>query len=196
MHGEGEDVGAVIEGFLDAVAVVGVEVEEGDPRVFFQESETAKDRVVDVAESGGFAGEGVVEAAGEIESDIGLGGIEGVGGREGGAGGPSPDFEEVREDGGVGLAQAHMESLEGEVAGGGALELVEVGRLVEPFEFRAVGGGGRHLEMSGRMEEVEAVDPSAGARGAFGFEGAVRGIMESLHGGCVDQGELSLGHGW
>ena len=72
MEGDGHDIAAVVEGGLDAVAVVGVDVEEEDTLTAPGETEAGEDNVVDVTEAGGFFGEGVVKTAPGSEDDVGI----------------------------------------------------------------------------------------------------------------------------
>lgn len=66
---------ARIKRLLDAVSMVNIDINIKHARVRAQELEDAEYDVVDVAETGGFAFLGVVQAPGPVYSDVG-----GVGG--------------------------------------------------------------------------------------------------------------------
>lgn len=65
-----------VEGLLDTIAMVHVNVDVEDAGVMPQEFEDAEDNVVDVAEARGFALLGVVQAARPIEGNVGLARVE------------------------------------------------------------------------------------------------------------------------
>lgn len=108
-----------------------------------EELENAKNDIIDVAEAGGLGLLGVVEAAGPIDGDVGVGAVELDGGADGAAGGGLAEGEEAVEDGAV---LADVEALEvageggvGEGGGGDGGEEVDVVGGVEEAD---VGGGG------------------------------------------------------
>ena len=69
-----------IKRLFDAVSVMAVDVDVEDAGVGAQELEDAEDDVVDVAEPGGFALFGVVQAAGPVYGYVGCAGGYALGG--------------------------------------------------------------------------------------------------------------------
>lgn len=122
-----------------------------------EELKNAKHDIVDVAEAGSLGLLGVVEAAGPIEGNIGVGAIELDGGANGAAGGGLAEAEEAVEDGAV---LADVEALEvagegdlGEGLGGDVGEEVDVVLGVEAAD---VHGGGREgaVDLHAAVEAV------------------------------------------
>ena len=72
MKGDRHDAIGRVKGFLDAVAVVDVNVDVEHALVVFEELERCEYDVVDVAEAGCLALFGVMEAAGPVDADVGL----------------------------------------------------------------------------------------------------------------------------
>ena len=70
VEGHGHDAVGGVEGLLDAVAVVDVDVDVEHPLVVLEQLQDGQDDVVDVAEAGGLALLGVVEAAGPVDGDL------------------------------------------------------------------------------------------------------------------------------
>ncbi len=70
MDREFEDAGLVIECKLDAVAVVGVDIEVEDTTALLEEILDRDDDIIDVAESGCVVAAGMVESPGRAEDEI------------------------------------------------------------------------------------------------------------------------------
>ena len=70
MEGYLEDAAFVIEGELDAVAVVRIDIEVKDTASLLEEILDGYDNVVEVAESGGIIGAAMVEAACGTEDEV------------------------------------------------------------------------------------------------------------------------------
>lgn len=108
-----------------------------------EELEDAEDDVVDVAEAGGLALLGVVEAAGPVDGDVGVAAVELDGGPDGAAGGGLAELVEALEDGAV---FPDVEAADGagvEVGeGGGGADGGEEGDVVVGVEAAEGGGGG------------------------------------------------------
>jgi len=67
----------------------------------FEKFKNAKNNVVDVAEAGGLSLLGVVQAAGPVDGDVGVGAVESYGGANGAAGRCATEVEEAVENGAV-----------------------------------------------------------------------------------------------
>ena len=115
-RGRHDAVGRV-EGLLDAVAVVDVDVDVQDARVVPQELEDGEDDVVDVAEARRLALLGVVEAAGPVDGDVGLGVDQTAGGAEGAASRDGAELEQALEGRAV-LADEEALAVAGDVVEG------------------------------------------------------------------------------
>jgi len=83
VEADGHDAVGGVEGLLDAVAVVDVNVDVEDALVLLEELEDGKDAVVDVAEAGGLGLLGVMETAGPVDDDVGAVLVETAGAADG-----------------------------------------------------------------------------------------------------------------
>jgi hypothetical protein len=106
---ERHDAVARVEGLLDAVAVVDVDVDVEHALVVLEQLEDAEHAVVHVAEARGLALLGVVQAAGPVDADVGLLAVEARGAADRARGGDLAELEEAVEDGAV---LAHVEALQ------------------------------------------------------------------------------------
>ncbi len=145
VQGDCHDVGAVVEGISDAVAVVDVNVEIEDSFVLLGEDDAGQSNVVDVAEAGGVFRVCVVVSAGGIEGVLCLVVEDHLCAGEGGAGCEEGIFVKSFEDGAVGRSDSHIEGFGVELAFRSLLEGVQVACGVELFENEPVGGAGRDL---------------------------------------------------
>ncbi len=68
MEGDGQNLIRIVEGVLDTIPMVGVNVHIGDPKPLIDQVADCHDGVVDIAKAGGPIGCGVVETSGDIES--------------------------------------------------------------------------------------------------------------------------------
>jgi len=84
----------------------------------FEKFKNAENNVVDVAEAGRLCLLGVVQAAGPVDSDVGVGAVEAYGGADGAAGGSATEVEEAVEDWAI---LPDVEALELAVVGVGVL---------------------------------------------------------------------------
>ena len=156
VHGDGEHPGVVEEGFLDSVAVVGVDVHVGDALPVVEEVLDGDNRIVEDAEPGGVSGGGVMEPPGDVVGHIDLSAKDKLGGDQGSAG---------AEEGGV----VHP-GVNGVVARGA--EPVPFGAVSRETEAEAADGG----EVVGRVEELDLLlggGPGTDEAGVRSVEGPV-----------------------
>ena len=72
MNGNEKDPGIFVEGLLDSVSVVGIEIDisDLDARIGAQGIQDGDDDVIDIAEAFGIAGHGMVKTAQRVESHL------------------------------------------------------------------------------------------------------------------------------
>jgi hypothetical protein len=107
----------------------------------------------------------MVEAAEEIEGDVGLAVQEEVSGMESRPGSPGAIIEEILEYGGVGSAESHVQSFDGEIPGRRALQGLKIGRGMEPGQLIESGWAGCDFAAFRGAEQAEgkeAVTDKAG----------------------------------
>jgi len=155
----------LIKSVLDPVAVVRVNVNVGEAQAPGQELAGRDHDVVDIAEAFGHGIAGVVVSAHGVEGEVALAVGDELGGAPGGPGPEQVHVEHSGKDGAVLAAQAVFEHLDGEGAGVGLFEALEVGFAVGEEEFGAVEGS--RLDQAGvaAVEEVEAADQLVAALG-------------------------------
>lgn len=148
VQAEGHDTVGAVEGLLDAVAVMDVDVDVQDAGVHLEELEDGQDDVIDVAEAGRLGLLGVMEAPGPVDGDVGVVVVEADGPVDGGAGVQLGELEQSVEDGTVGVLPGvellHLAGVLPEVVG------VDLGEEVDVV----VGVEGRHLLRRGRVGAV------------------------------------------
>ena len=188
VHRHGHHVAPVVEGVLDTIAVVGVDVEEEDPTTSVGQRQAGEHDVVDVAEAGGARRVGVVEAAGGVEHDLGLAGQDQLGTRDRPAGREAHVVEHVREERAVGRAEAHRQGGEVVLAAPAALEGVEVARVVEAFHFGAGQLHRRDDPAVGAVQEAHAGGRAVRHARPGGVEGAARRVASHVQGIVEDEG--------
>ena len=98
VEADGHDAVGGVEGLLDAVAVVDVDVDVEDALVLLEELEDGEDAVVDVAEAGGLGLLGVMETAGPVDDDVGTVLVEAAGAADGAGRVQLAELEETVED--------------------------------------------------------------------------------------------------
>ena len=101
VEGDGHDAVGGVEGLLDAVSVVDVDVDVEDALVVLEELEDGEHDVVDVAEAGRLALLGVVESAGPVDGDVRLSLVQFHGAGHTAAGGELAELVESVKDGAV-----------------------------------------------------------------------------------------------
>ena len=101
VEADGHDAVGRVEGLLDAVAVVDVDVDVEDALVLLEELEDGQNAVVDVAEARRLGLLGVMEAAGPVDDDVGAVLVEAAGAADGAGSVQLAELEEAVENGAV-----------------------------------------------------------------------------------------------
>ncbi len=171
---DGEHPGVVPERLLDAVAVVDVHVDVGDPLgAEFEQPGDGERRVVVDAEAGRAVGHRVVQAAGEVDGVRGLPAPDGFGGGDRLAG----DQRGGGVEGGEGPVVVGAEAVPRVLpvgVGGGPLDRLDVRRGVHQAEG-GVARGGRGADGDTRPGgEAEVLDQAHGERQPGGIHRVAR----------------------
>src|SRR2546426_348050 len=176
---DGHDLRVRVEGVLDAVAVVGVDVHVEDAEAARLEVEDREDRVVDVAEPRRAPGQRVVEAAGEVEGARRLAARDQLGGQQRAAGAEPRSVPEPGEHRIVARAEAAALGVRRRDAAVRRLEHVEVVLRV-PARDRALerGVGGVRARVRQRREAVRLHDPPREAQ-SLHPERVLRPVVEA-----------------
>ena len=191
VEADGHDAVGGVEGLLDAVAVVDVDVDVEDALVLLEELEDGQDAVVDVAKAGGLGLLGVMESTGPVDDDVGAVLVETAGAADGAGGVQLAELEESVEDRTI-LADVEALQLPDvvlHVVGGDDAEEVDV----------VVGMEARH---GGRTDEAGAEDlhPPVQAvvddevvrhADAVGLHGVALAVVVVAHLGIVEIGNAA-----
>ena len=199
VEADGHDAVGGVEGLLDAVAVVDVDVDVEDALVLLEELEDGQDAVVDVAKAGGLGLLGVMESAGPVDDDVGPVLVEAAGAADGAGGVQLAELEEPVEDRAVlpDVEALQLPDVVLHVVGGDDAEEVDV----------VVGMEARH---GGRADEAGAEDlhPPVQAvvddevvrhADAVGLHGVALAVVVVANLGIVEVGNASGvlgGHLW
>ena len=191
VEADGHDAVGGVEGLLDAVAVVDVDVDVEDALVLLEELEDGQDAVVDVAKAGGLGLLGVMESAGPVDDDVGAVLVETAGAADGAGGVQLAELEEAVEDRTI---LADVEALELpdvvlHVVGGDDAEEVDVVVGME------AGHGGRTDEAGAEYfhPPVQAVvdDEVVRHADAVGLHGVALAVVVVAHLGIVEIGNAA-----
>ena len=145
---ESHDAVGAVEGLLDAVAVVDVDVDVQDAGVDLEQLEDGQDNVIDVAEAGGLGLLGVMESPGPVDGDVGVVVVEADGAVDRRPGVQLGELEEAVEHGTVGvLSGVELLHLAGVLP---QVVRVDLGQEVDVV----VGVEGRHLLRRGGVGAV------------------------------------------
>ena len=158
--GERQHVRVAVEGELDPVAVVGVDVHIGNLPVLATQGLDGEHRIVDIAEARGAVRHGVMQAAREMEGAGRLAVEDELGGQERAARGELGRLPETWEDRVVSGAEPVAGGVRHPVSTAHGPEDLHVLRRVEPRD-RLHGGGLRreHLELRSRREAIGLHEP-------------------------------------
>ena len=184
---DGEDVGGVVEGELDAVAVVGVDVDVADPEAVRPQGLDRQHRVVEVAEAGGAARHRVVEPAREREGPRHLAARHQLGRPDRAATGERGGLVHPRPDGVVARPEAVPVRVRHLPAGRERAQHVQVLGGVEAAEDGLGGGLRRELSHPGQRGEAVGLHQRAGEPESLHPEWMARPVVEPLVGVGVHQ---------
>ena len=169
MYRDGENPVGGVEGVLNSVPVVAINVHVGDSHALLKKAVNGYHRVVEYAEAVGVVGHGVMQSAGYVEGGVRLARYERFGGHDGRASGERGGLVDA---GIVGVvARAEVEGGGGDARARRAyrLDAVDIFRRVKPAEF-GLGGlpsafhpGSVAVERAVGIQQVAGVPESRGA---------------------------------
>ena len=143
-------MGIAVERVLDAVAVVGVDVDVGHAQPALAQAQDRQHGVVDVAEAGRALPHRMMQTAGEVEYAVGLAADDEVGGQQRAGGHEPGGLPHAAEDRVVAGPEAERGRAGRRRAGVRRLQDAQILRLVEHRQV-ALGGRRRHVHRRARQ---------------------------------------------
>jgi len=175
--------GILVEGLLDAVSVVRIEIDISDlaARVAAPGIANGNDNVVDIAEAFGIAGHGVVKTAERVEPHLSAAAQDLHGGAMRSPARTQGPFVDPFDNGSVLSPQAAGEHFEAHLAPAGFAKKVKILGVVMQGEKAGIKRLGVHHLHPGVGEHTVAIAEIKGFCGSFRLERVVRTELKAAH---------------